>query len=56
MTNNDMTPEAKAEKNRYMKEWYRKHPGKHQEYQSRYWKKKAAARRQQSGQEGGCDE
>lgn len=38
-----MTPEAKAEKAKYMREWRRKNPGKQREYEEKKWERKAQA-------------
>jgi len=40
--NQQLQEKAIALRNLYQREWYRKHPGKHSEYQNRYWLKKAA--------------
>ena len=37
----NLEDKAKALKNAYSRDWYKKHPGKHQEYQKRYWLRKA---------------
>lgn len=36
-----LTPEARAAKNRYMREWRRKNPDKDRAIKERYWQKKA---------------
>ena len=51
-----MTDEAKAARNAYRREWYRKNPEKRKEYQARYWAKKAASERQKTAENGRREE
>ena len=37
-----MNDEAKKARAAYMRDWYKRNPGKQREYQDRYWRKKAA--------------
>ena len=37
-----MTPEARAARARYMREWRRKNPEKQREYDAKKWERKAA--------------
>ena len=41
MGNSCLTPEAKAARNAYRRDWNRKHPEKNKEYIATYWKKKS---------------
>ena len=47
-----MTEEAKAARNAYRREWYKKNPEKRKEYETRYWAKKAASERQEPAESG----
>ena len=42
-----MTPEAKAARAAYMREWRRKNPEKQREYEAKKWENKAARIRQE---------
>jgi len=39
----EMSKEAKSAKAKYLREWRKKNPTKQQEYNTRYWEKKALA-------------
>lgn len=53
-----MTEEARAARNAYRREWYRKNPEKRREYEERYWCKRIskglsdAKKSEESGKEG----
>lgn len=38
----NMTPEARAARAKYMREWRKKNPDKQREYNARKWERKAA--------------
>ena len=48
-----MTDAARAARNKYKREWYRKNPEKRRQYQERYWQKKTQSDRQKSAENGG---
>jgi len=41
MDSKELTPEAKAARAAYLREWRRRHPGKQTEYTRRSWERKA---------------
>ena len=44
---------ARAAKNAYQRQWYKKNPGKAREYRERYWMKRAAQVEQERTAEAG---
>ncbi len=46
MPKENMTKEARAARNAYMREWRKKNPEKQREYTARKWEKRAAEIRQ----------
>lgn len=50
-----MSPEAKAERAKYMREWRRKNPDKQREYEAKKWERKAEqARKEREAAEQGA--
>lgn len=47
-----LTPEARAARAAYLREWRKRHPGKQAEYTRRSWERKAEQIREQTQQDG----